>query len=103
MKTIGILIGTEDEAVSKKYYQNLQIIYPDDEVIRFEDDKDKSILTLRGDILPQKRDTFISLMKDSVNDILVTGDQSLTDIISCCKYKTVWYQIAPWKARLAKK
>ena len=36
-------------------------------------------------------------MKDSVNDILVTGDQSLTDIISCCKYKRVWYQIAPWK------
>ena len=26
-------------------------------------------------------------MKDSVKDILVTGDQSLTDIISCCKYK----------------
>ena len=89
--------------IVKKYYQNLKIIYPDDEVILFEDDKEKSILTLRGDILPQKRDTFISLMKDSVNDILVTGDQSLTDIISCCKYKTVWYQIAPWKAGLAKK
>ena len=42
-------------------------------------------------------------MKDSVNDILVTGDQSLTDIISCCKYKIVWYQIAPWKQGLAKK
>ena len=41
-------------------------------------------------------------MKDSVNDILVTGDQSLTDIISCCKSnKTVWYQIAPWKKGLA--
>ena len=40
-------------------------------------------------------------MKDSVKDILVTGDQSLTDIISCCKYKRVWYQIAPWKKGLA--
>jgi len=36
-----------------------------------------------------------------VKDILVTGDQSLTDIISCCKYKRVWYQIAPWKTGLA--
>ena len=41
-------------------------------------------------------------MKDSVRDILVTGDQSLTDILSCCKRKRVWYQIAPWKQGLAK-
>ena len=40
-------------------------------------------------------------MKDSVRDILVTGDQSLTDILSCCKRKRVWYQIAPWKQGLA--
>ena len=40
-------------------------------------------------------------MKDSFRDILVTGDQSLTDILSCCKRKRVWYQIAPWKQGLA--
>ena len=41
-------------------------------------------------------------MKDSVEDILVTGDQSLTDIFSCCKEnKRVWYQIAPWKKGLS--
>jgi hypothetical protein len=40
-------------------------------------------------------------MKDSIRDILVTGDQSLTDILSCCKRKRVWYQIAPWKRGLA--
>tara|TARA_B100000427_G_scaffold329431_1_gene345618 strand:+ start:37 stop:1413 length:1377 start_codon:yes stop_codon:yes gene_type:complete len=89
--------------IVEKYYKNLSIVYPDDEVILFEDNTNKSKLTLRGDILPQKREIFISLMKDSVNDILVTGDQSLTDIISCCKYKIVWYQIAPWKQGLAKK
>ena len=60
-----------------------------------------SKITFRADILPQKRDIFISLMKDSVRDILVTGDQSLTDILSCCKKKRVWYQIAPWKKGLA--
>ena len=36
-------------------------------------------------------------MKDSIPDILVTGDQSITDVFSCCKRKKVWYQIAPWK------
>ena len=41
-------------------------------------------------------------MKDSIRDILVTGDQSLTDILSCCKRKKVWYQIAPWKQGLAR-
>ena len=41
-------------------------------------------------------------MKDSIKDILVTGDQSLTDVYSCCRMKkTVWYQIAPWKKGLA--
>ena len=45
---------------------------------------------------------FISLMKNSIKDILVTGDQSLTDIISCCRGKQVWYQIAPWKHGLAR-
>jgi len=58
-------------------------------------------ITFRADILPQKREIFISLMKDSIRDILVTGDQSLTDILSCCKRKRVWYQIAPWKQGLA--
>ena len=62
----------------------------------------KSKITFRADILPQKREIFISLMKDSVRDILVTGDQSLTDILSCCKRKRVWYQIAPWKHGLAR-
>lgn len=84
--------------IIEKYYKNIEIIYPDKgSSLLLENEGDKSRFTLRSDILPQKRDTFISLMKDSVNDILVTGDQSLTDIISCCKYKRVWYQIAPWK------
>ena len=31
----------------------------------------------------------------------MTGDQSITDAISCCKRKTIWYQIAPWKKGFA--
>ena len=89
--------------VIKKYYKNVNIIYSDKSEDYFIEDKnDKSKLTFRADILPQKREIFISLMKDSVEDILVTGDQSLTDIFSCCKEnKRVWYQIAPWKRGLS--
>tara|TARA_B100001094_G_scaffold325480_1_gene379890 strand:- start:10685 stop:12001 length:1317 start_codon:yes stop_codon:yes gene_type:complete len=86
------------------YYKTLSVIEKGKEKeIYYEDKtkKGKSEITFRGDILPQQRDIFISLMKDSINDILVTGDQSLTDILSCCKYKRVWYQIAPWKTGLA--
>lgn len=89
--------------VLKKYYGNVSIIYPDKTEDYFIENADKdSQLTFRADILPQKREIFISLMKDSVEDILVTGDQSLTDIFSCCKdNKRVWYQIAPWKKGLS--
>lgn len=58
-------------------------------------------LILRGDILPVSRDVMLGLMKGSVNDILVTGDQSLTDVIDCCPGKTIWYQTVPWKKTFA--
>jgi hypothetical protein len=88
--------------IVEKHYETLSVIYPDKkENFLFGSEDTKSKLVLRGDILPQKREIFISLMKDSVVDILVTGDQSLTDIISCCKNKKIWYQIAPWKKGLA--
>tara|TARA_B100001094_G_scaffold147212_1_gene142540 strand:+ start:1175 stop:2500 length:1326 start_codon:yes stop_codon:yes gene_type:complete len=90
--------------VIKKYYDSIYFI--DKEGGRsagpiYDKENSKSRITFRADILPQKREIFISLMKDSIRDILVTGDQSLTDIISCCKKKRVWYQIAPWKKGLA--
>ena len=54
-------------------------------------------MVIRGDILPKPRTEFISLIKYSVEDVLLTGDQSITDAFSCCTKKTIWYQIAPWK------
>ena len=61
--------------VIKKYYKNISIIYQDKSEDYFIEDNDKnSKLTFRADIL-QKDKIFISLMKDSVEDILVTGDQ----------------------------
>ena len=58
-------------------------------------------ITFRCDILPVSNDKMMNLMDKSLNDILLTGDQSITDCISCCYKKNIFYQIAPWKSNLA--
>lgn len=55
-------------------------------------------LTIRCDILPVSYEKMLWLMENSIEDILVTGDQSISDVLACCcKRKNVWYQIASWK------
>jgi hypothetical protein len=41
-------------------------------------------------------------MENSVEDILLTGDQSITDALSCCSSKNIFYQIARWKRMFGK-
>ena len=92
--------------IVKQYFDILSILHYDEDGKRYKKElyKDKknnkldNELILRGDILPQPRIKFISLMKDSVEDILLTGDQSITDALSYCRNtKRIWYQVAPWK------
>jgi hypothetical protein len=59
-------------------------------------------LILRGDILPLTRTRMLSAMKNSLLDILVTGDQSITDVINCCSKKNIWYQTVDWKKEFSK-
>lgn len=60
-------------------------------------------LFIRGDILPLPNADMMQLIKHSVRDILLTGDQSITDALSCCsKTKNIFYQIAPWKENFGK-
>lgn len=81
------------------YYPNVWILSGDNKDTFYEGEGNS--LILRGDILPKPREEFISLMKYSVKDILLTGDQSVTDCLSYCSNKHIWYQIAPWKQKLA--
>ena len=81
------------------YYPNVWIHSPDSEDIFFTGKG--NTLILRGDILPRPRQEFISLMKYSVEDILLTVDQSITDCLSVSNTKHIWYQIAPWKTEFA--
>ena len=59
-------------------------------------------LTLRLDVLPVDNKKMFSLMKYSLDDILLTGDQSITDVLSCCSKKNIFYQIASWKESFAR-
>lgn len=85
-----------------KNYPNLLMIddYKQEFTIKTGKKTDKTMI-IRGDILPKPRPEFISLIKYSVDDVLLTGDQSITDAFSCCSKKIIWYQIAPWKKDFA--
>ena len=61
------------------------------------DQANDHVLILRGDILPPPSKDFISLIKYSLPDVLLTGDQSVTDGIGYSNLnKIVWYQVCPW-------
>jgi len=62
--------------------------------------KNQTTFIIRGDILPVPNDIMLQYIQHSVKDILITGDQSITDVLSCCPTKNIWYQIAPWKENL---
>jgi hypothetical protein len=102
------LIGDIEQSQSslKKYYKHFStivLIKKDGETI-FEDlnPKNNNILYIRADILPVKNTEMLTLIHNSVSDILLTGDQSITDALSCCPRKNIWYQIAPWKESFGK-
>ena len=60
------------------------------------------VLVIRSDIFPVPHSEVEQLIMSSLDQVLVTGDQSLTDVISCCvTKKDIYYQIAPWKTDLA--
>lgn len=69
--------------------------------IKEEDDEGKTIV-FRCDIFPVANEIMLSLIHYSVRDVLLTGDQSITDALSCCSDKNIFYQIAPWKEDFGK-
>ena len=102
---VKLLVESNDfkykfKKVIHNYYPNVWIVN-DEGKDDFLKGKGNSLI-IRGDILPKPRPVFISLIKGSVEDVLLTGDQSITDGLSCCSgNKKIWYQIAPWKQGLA--
>lgn len=88
-----------------KYYSNIDIVTKDKirkNIFTKETKNDNSLLTIRGDIYPLKNEEMLGLINYSVKDILLTGDQSITDALSCCPEKNIFYQIATWKESFGK-
>lgn len=65
--------------------------------------KSKKVLRIRADILPVEYKRMMNIYLYSTSPVLITGDQSITDVLSCCyKNITPYYQIMPWKSDFAK-
>ena len=84
----------------KKYYDEVEIIttkgtgrsYP----------SNTRVLRFRCELTPMPYEKYVSMFNYCLPDVLITGDQSVTDIISCCKDYNIYYQIMPWKQNFAK-
>lgn len=59
------------------------------------------VLRIRCEILPLPYKEYTSLFNYCLPDVLLTGNQSVTDIISCCKEYNIYYQIMPWEYSFA--
>jgi hypothetical protein len=56
---------------------------------------------LRTDITPLPYNDYSRLFNNALPDTLITGDQSVSDVISCCQNFNIFYQTMPWKRSLA--
>jgi hypothetical protein len=87
------------------YYGKVVVVHKNkDKIIRtehsFSGKKKGGTFYVRGDIFPIPNKKMMGILKYSVDDILLTGDQSISDALSCCESKNIFYQIAPWKENL---
>jgi hypothetical protein len=112
--TIDILLEYRNnfKKLFSKYYSVAQILYSKSEsnktnqmqqILLYSDNKPKNIklLTIRL-LYPIPYKNMINLISNSLPHILLTGDQSLTDALSCChNNKIIFYQSPPWKDNLA--
>jgi hypothetical protein len=62
-----------------------------------------SSLNFRTDIMPLPQIDFRCLVQKSVMEILITGNQTVSDVMSCCKNKIIYYQCAEWAVTFARR
>lgn len=86
----------------EKNFSQIHIITKNDDSSKIQNINKLKGIIFRFDILPQPNAVFLSLIKHSARDICLTGDQSITDTLSCCSDKNIFYQIMPWKYHFAK-
>lgn len=89
--------------ICKKYYNKIVVMKKNKlPNVIYDDENGDDTLYFDGTILPLPYSKMPKLYHNCVGDLLVTGDQSITDALSYCKNTNIWYQIAPWKKDFAK-
>ena len=97
---------------SEEFERNLQLIrkyavqkgfYKDIIVVRKNESYENvdGAIFFRTDITPLPYNDYSRLFNNALPDTLITGDQSVSDVISCCKHFNIFYQTMPWKRSLA--
>jgi hypothetical protein len=61
-----------------------------------------SYLLFRTDVKNVPYLKYLNYICNALPDILVTGNQSVSDILSCCPDFNIFYQIMPWEKNFAK-
>lgn len=79
----------------KKYYKSVKVIYKSDTLLT-------NGVNFRCDLpfLPHKE--YVKLFNHCLPDVLITGNQSVSDIISCHNNYNIYYQTLPWEVKFAK-
>lgn len=84
-----------------KHWGTLQFKHKNKTQTKVFNKKNPGVFILAPYKLPMTHKQMIKLMRNSLPDILITGDQSLSDVLSCCPGKNIWYQTAEWKEDFA--
>lgn len=87
--------------IFKAFIDDVNMVFKGKENIDNYVGESKNTIIFDLSILPVSNNEVLNLMKYSLSDILITGDQSLSDVLSCCPEKNIFYQSAGWKTNLA--
>lgn len=90
------------EYLSKTYNYKVEISRGGQDDSRIKKLKDQRVLTLRGNVPVLPYIKYQDLICNALPDVLMTGNQSVADIITCCPTFNIYYQIMPWETNFAK-
>jgi hypothetical protein len=82
----------------KGYYKNVVVINKENR----SELNNESTLAFRVDVTPLPYNEFVGLFNHALPDVLGTGDQTIGDLVSCCKKFNIYYQTMDWKVNFAK-
>ena len=80
----------------KKFYGKVKVIKSENDTLL------KKGLNIRSDLPVMTHKKFTSLFQHCLPDVLGTGNQTISDLVSCCTNFNIYYQTLPWEVSFAK-